>query len=625
MLNSPGRIGRLATEIAIALGDNTITARTNPFARELGVPDRATDQALGHVPPTVDGVKARLDKLEAAGTLGKLRLISYGDEHYIPAARITDEELAAFLTQRGVTHNGAVQVTDDVNDPLYFHAQLCAFEKGVKSWAAATRHLAERTGGRAVAGINYGPASHNMVDELNFVRAFKLKGLSTAWSEDYVWQMPEISVQITGFRVSGFRAGAKYHKNPILMYIMPHSPGNTPRDVRLSYYTALAHGTTMVHFFCASPSAVAVTENYINGRDVAMFRTVHDLVHEAGVFEDYVMDGTVRQARVALLLSSVDDIRNPSPLTKGGYSNAGRKAIYYALRHAQVPVDFLSENDVLDGLADTYQLIYVTQEYLHSRAVPALLKWVEKGGTLVALCGGGFLDEFSRPNPAANALYGVRGQAIEKDTRLDVFQLKQDLPPYVPLDHVRWTRNETSVTNVPVILWKQLIEPSDGKVVGTYSDGKPAVVEKAHGKGRALLFGFMPGLAYLKSGLPLRPMDRRPSDGAFCHFLPTGMDPRLRRAIVGDFLPEGFVRPVKCGEPLVESTCIDTPQPPRLAVPLMNFTGQSIDTLTVVINDIKGAKRVRSMEHGDLKPRFEGGAMILAFPLDVTDMVLIDR
>jgi len=52
------------------------------------------------------------------------------------------------------------------------------------------------------------------------------------------------------------------------------------------------------------------------------------------------------------------------------------------LRHAQVPVDFVTEDDVIDGLCKEYQVIYVTQQYLHSNAVKALKKWTEAGGTL---------------------------------------------------------------------------------------------------------------------------------------------------------------------------------------------------------------------------------------------------
>ena len=625
VLNDEGEIGRLATEIALALGDNTMTPTVSPHAEALGVSRRRSALAAGHWQPEVDALEKACDAAEARGVLDQIRLVSYGDEHYVPPARVDGEQFAAWLKRKNVRVNGPVKLAAEPHEPLFYYSQLCAFEKGVEAWAAATKYLADRSSGQILAGVNYGPASHNMVDEINFIRALKMRGMSLAWSEDYVWQMPEFSVQVTGYRTSGFRAGAKYHGTPILMYVMPHRPGNTPRDVRLSFYTAIAHGTTMVHFFCATPSAVGITENYIATEEVGMFRTVHDLCHEAGVFEDYVVDGRVRAGRVALLLSSVDDIRNPSSLQHGGYTNANRKSIYYALRHAQVAVDFLSEDDVIEGRADSYQLIYVTQEYLHSRAVQALQRWVQQGGTLVALCGGGFLDELNRPNPDAAVLYGVTKQSIHKDDRFDVLHFKQDLPPYTPLDTVTWHRGDQRMSDVPVILWKQSITPGGGRVIGTYRDGKPAVVETTHGKGKAVLFGFMPGLAYLKSGLPLRPWDRGSTDTAFCHFLPTEMDANLREALVDSFLPDGFLRDVECHPALVEATRIDSTNPPRLAVPLMNYTGKPVNPLTVKIHGLSRASQVRSVEHGTLRPRFDKSTMILTLPIDVTDMLLIDR
>src|SRR5262249_47483177 len=164
------------------------------------------------------------------------------------------------------------------------------------------------------------------------------------------------------------------------------------------------------------------------------------------------------------------------------------------------------------------------------------------------------------------------------------FLSKQDLPGYEPIDRVTWTParagpNEVDL-KVPVIAWKQELVPADAAVIGTYRDGKPAVLQKKHGKGRAVLFGFLPGQAYLKSGLPLLPPDRGAVDTAFAHFLPTGMDARMRRALVDDFLPAGFVRPVECSEPLVESTCIDTAagggEPAPLAGPLLHLPRKPI-------------------------------------------------
>ena len=339
---------------------------------------------------------------------------------------------------------------------------------------------------------------------------------------------------------------------------------------------------------------------------------------------------------MGLLLSSVDDLLTGARNNTLALHNNERKAIYYALRHAQVPVDMITEDDVIDGLAKDYRLIYVTQKYLLGKAGAALRQWVEAGGTVVALCGGGFLDEFQRPNPAANELYGVREQTVMTDPDLVSryllksnvpFLTKQDLPLYEPIDRVTWTSGASTQT-APVIAWRQALTPSDGTVLGTFSDGTAAVVEKRHGRGRAVLFGFLPGQAYLKSGLPARPADRSSVNDGFNHFLPTGMDAGLRVGLVDTWLPPDVQEPVTCSVPLVETTVIDTPspgKPGRLAVPLLNYSGTPIDRLRVTINGLKQPARIRAVSVGELTWSAEDGAVTVELALPVADMLLIDR
>jgi len=618
-------------QLALALGDNT-WANAGGKKREL----------IAHWrDPNPDAIKKR----EAGRKDGfqDLLVVSYGDEIHLPSDPVTDQELAAFLKQRGVKYSGAVKFTKTKGQPLYYYSQICAKEKGGRRFAAGTAYYKSK-GVRT--GANYSPHSNYLVSELDYIRTFKLRAMSLPWSEDYVWQIPEFSVQVTGYLTSGLRAGAKYDNLPIHRYVMPHSPGNTPRDFRLSYYTAIAHGSKQINYFCASPLATGATENYIATDDLAMWRQVHACSHEAGVFEDYVVDGRVRTAKVGLLLSSVDDVMTGASNSTFVMHNNERKAIYYALRHSQTPVDFLSEDDVIDGRAQDYKLIYVTQQWLHSRAVNALRKWVSAGGTLVALAGGGFQNEFNQPNPQAAELYGVKSQRLATDPKLvsqylleanRPFLTKQDLPLYEPIDYVTWTNDKAGqnrpfigrAQNVPVVVWKQAIVPSDGTVLGTYRNGQPALITKSHGKGRAYLFGFLPGQAYLKSGLPIAPPDRGATDDANAHFLPTTMDVSLRDRIVDDFLPATGIRPIHCSVPLVETTCIDTPalrgNAPRLAVPLMNYRGRPISHLTVHIKGVGKVKRIRSVRRGTLRPVVENDTTQVTLPLDIADMLLIDR
>jgi len=621
-------------ELMLALGDNTVV---NQEGRKRDL--------VAHWPDVSP-------KYYENAKVDDVRVISYGDETHLPPADLTDDEFAAWLKNKGIAYGGKVEYIGIKRDdpaevvkakrahPLYYYSVIAGVEKGAQPYIQASDYYFKKG---ALTGANYSPHANYLVSEMHWVRPFKMNAMTMAWSEDYVWQIPEFSVQVVGYMMTAFRCGTKYHNQPIMMYVMPHSPGNTPADFRRAFYTDLAHGMKMANYFAGSPMATGGTENYIATHDLKMWREVYNVSHEAGIFEDYVIDGKVRNGKVGIILSSVDDVMTDSTNSTFAMHNNERKAIYYALRHAQVPVDMLSEDDVIDGLAKDYQVIYVCQQWMHSKALVALQKWVENGGTVVSLAGGGFLDEFNKPNPAANAFYGVRGQELTRDPDLvkkyllvenTPFLTKQDLPLYQPIDYVKWT-GKAPIENVPVIVWKQKLAAADGQVLGTFTDGSPAVVRKTHGKGRAVLFGFLPGQAYLKSGLPIRPADRGSSDDAFTHFLPTEMDKALRARIVDDFLPAGFTRPVECSEPLVETTCIDTPTAAlqdnsagiqaRLGVPLINYTGKPIAKLTVTIAGLGAAKSVRSIERGVLKPTFQNGNMTVELPLEVADMLLIDR
>jgi hypothetical protein len=337
---------------------------------------------------------------------------------------------------------------------------------------------------------------------------------------------------------------------------------------------------------------------------------------------------------VGFLLSSVDEVLTGVNNFALALHNNERKALYHALRHAQVPVDFLSEDDVIDGRAMDYNVIYVTQQYLHSKCVTALQKWCTAGGTVVAHVGGGFTNEFQKPNAEANALFGVKDQAISIDPNLVKKQLlkenqpfftKQDLPQCEAIDTAHWNDMK-----VPVLVWKQTITPSDGKAIAAFTDGGTAGVEKVHGKGKAVMLGFLPGQAYLKGALPIpaRPADRGGVDTAMSHFIPTNVDAKLRNAMVDAHLPKTFIRPVSCSVQLVEPTLIDTPAkngaPAKIAVSLVNYSGTTVKELTVRIPGVTGVSAVRSVMQGEPKYTITADGLSVTLPLEVADMLLID-
>lgn len=625
-----------AKQLALALGDNT-AVNTAGKKREL----------VAHWgDPSVEWIK----KQEASRKNGfdDLFIVSYGDEIHLPAIPLKDDEFAQWLKDRGITVEGEVKYTTDKKHPLYYYSQIAAKEKGAAKYAAGTAYYLSK-GVRT--GANYSPHANYLVTEIDYIRPFKLKAMSMPWTEDYAWQIAEFSPQVVGYLVSGLRAGAKYDNLPIHMYVMPHSPGQIPSEFRQSFYTSIAHGAKIINYFCATPSAVGYTENYVDSYDLPMWKEIYTCTHEAGLFEDYILDGQVRPAKVGLLLSSTDEILTGVNNFNLALHNNERKALYYALRHAQTPVDFLSEDDVIEGRAKDYKLIYLTQQYLHSKCLEALQKWCEAGGTVVAMAGGGFWNEFQKENPAAEKFYGAKGLTIDTDPQLVSkyltkenvpFLAKHDLPRYKPIDTVQWCIRglpkvepapnpvPEHIFNVPVIAWKQPLTVRDGTVIGKFQDGSPAVVMKQHGAGRAILFGFLPGQAYLQSGLPPRPVDRGANAESFSHYLPTSMRLPLLARLTDDFLGPNArdAKPVITTDGLVETTCIDTPalngQPAKLAVPLINWSGTAIPALTVTIRTNSPVSKVRSVERGELQFTPLKGGIQLQLPLKVADMLLID-
>ncbi len=626
-----------AKQLALALGDNTAVnavGKKRELVAHWGNPD-------------VEWIKKQ--ETTRKGGFDDLAIVSYGDEIHLPAIPLKDDEFAAWLKAKGVAYDGEVKYTTDKTHPLYYYAQIAAKEKGGAKYAAGTAYYTSK-GVRT--GANYSPHANFLVTEIDYIRPFKLRAMSMPWTEDYAWQIAEFSPQVVGYLLSGLRAGAKYDDLPIHMYVMPHSPGQLPSEFRQSFYASIGHGAKMINYFCASPSAVGYTENHVESDDLAMWRMIHKCTHEIGMFEDYVLDGKVRPAKVGLLLSSVDEVLTGVNNFSLALHNNERKAIYYALKHAQVPVDFLSEDDVIDGRAKDYSLIYVTQEFLHLKAIDALQKWCEAGGTVVAMAGGGFWNEFRKENPKAATLYGATGAKINADPNLVSkyllkenvpFLTKHDLPRYEPMDAVNWNLaglpkqdpdpnpSPSHVFNVPVIAWKQPLTITDGTMIGKFKDGSAAVVSKRHGAGRAVLFGFLPGQAYLKGALPVRPVDRGANADSFAHYLPTGMSPHLRARLVDDFLSgrAGLeARPIATTDGLVETMAIDTPakdgKPAKLAVSLVNWSGGPVTSLTVTIRGVTASK-VRSVERGNLEFVQGKGGIQLTMPLDAADMLLIDK
>lgn len=570
-------------------------------------------------------------KLKAEGRADKIAVVSLGDEITLPTPPADDHTaFRQWLKGRGVKPSDLDAAWGDdwekvrwspaadaakSNPPLFYYSRLYQYRYGIAQQKAQTDALREFLP-NAQVGANYSPHhGHFYLGEtFSWVSLFREGAMTMPWSEDYIWQVPVGSQQMSAISLDIFRAGIRNQPNAkIHYYVMPHWPGNTPASWRRQFYGAIGHGAKILNLFEFRPVQAAYTENHVSLP--AMYQAVRQGLHELGTFEDIVQDGQVMPGVAAMWFSETGDVwdNSRSPF------DAAKRTLYLAVRHQQVPLDVVVEADALAGDLKPYRLLYLTDQNVSRAASKAIADWTEAGGRLFATAGAGMFDEFNRPNEAMRRLLGVEQKSLDVPTE-PVRLEKQDLPFAQPIDGVTFPA-ATGEVQMPVIDVRSRFELAAvgdaGPVVkGRFSDGAPAVSVRTVGKGQAIYCGFLPGLSYFKPAIPLRPVDRGTTDDSMAHFIPTEFD-RGASALIG--LPAASVeRPVVCSEPLVETTVIRAKQ--GMVISLVNWSGRPVKALSLKLS-------IPSVPA--TKPRLASGGTVIraddgfTFDLDVADALIL--
>ncbi len=613
-------------------------AAVEEFKAMFGLTDTAREGPRAGMPRDyVDVRRVRTEGLaEYCRGLGdrakRIAVVSLGDEIGLPQPRgeTADESFRAWLRSQGVSPQNvdpaaggdwkriAYDPTPSLKDKkpgLYYWSKRYLYHYGIQAIKQRTdilrRHLPN-----ACIGANFSPHSpteHVYLGEtFKWITCFRAGGMTLPWSEDYIWQLPIGTPQMNNINLDLFRAGLRGKQDgKILYYVMPHWPGNTPNTWRRMFYGAIGHGMKIVDLFEFRPVQAAYTENHVTNRQ--MYLTVLRSFRELGLFEDIVQDGHVCPAEVALWFSETGDIWNDN---HGSFA-AGKRSLYSAIRHQQVPLDFVIEQDAFDGTLSQYKVLYLTDNHVSTAASQRIATWVERGGMLLATAGAGMFDELNRPNQVLRKLLGVDQISLDSPGGRQVTYIKQDLPFTAPIDMVTWRRGEEAAA-MPVIGIRSRVRLKGASAEATFKDGSPAITSLAVGKGRVFYCGLLPGLSYYKPAIPLRPVDRGAADDAMSHFLPTDFDPAATD-LIG--LPtRDLKRPVECSQPLVETTVIQSNH--GTLIPLVNWTPSPIEALRVKLAIPLPKKQISLASGRPVKRTKESGNLVLTFDIDVADALM---
>jgi hypothetical protein len=433
-------------------------------------------------------------------------------------------------------------------------------------------------------------------------------GLQYMYGPRYTWE----GFQLMGFQASIFRSASR-GAQPIIAWITPSDQTN----LVLKTSSALAQGAKHFYYWTYGPTATS-TENYwsdLRGGYDGIVRMTRQLASA----EHIIAPGSTRKARVALLYSISSDLWQP-----WGYIHMlERRATYLALVHDQYLVDMLTEEDVAAGRLKDYDVLYVVDPNISTRATATIEQWVRDGGYIFGSCGAGSRDEFNEPGPGLARVFGIE-PAVQSEVHRAEYRVRGNLNGIDYFDLVRLDR--TSLLGEPatfgVLGVRVTFTPGGSQIIGRFKrNNAPAAVVNQFGSGKAVYVGACPGLSYLKDA----------------GFVPAELKERYpvaqRRLLTGVAAARGAVRLVDLSHPVVEAGVYDAA--PGTALILANFTYRPIEALTVRVPLPKPVQVVRSVEHGPLRftmeeasPEFRGqgydSVAVFTTRLGLNDIFLLE-
>jgi hypothetical protein len=642
----PTRLQKMQTEIVRRLGYNNLTQWASDAADIEAIRKMGVEPLPGIIIGRDDAEKTAAE-MKKAGTWDYVRLANFGDEIDISLRATPEEQDAAFvadLKQHGFDPLDFVRPEDEAaaaalpqdqrwqfvhlggplppeKPKLLYEAAVFRYRLWTEEMAESTRQIKANFPEWVQTGSNYSPHLSVWPDVRKWINMFRDGGMTMPWSEDWWWQVPEASPQAYGYLLDALRHAADYRNAPYCFYTIP-DPGESAEDLLRMNYFALGHQAKVIDHFAIYHQAYG-TCDYI---DFAMskdsLRSIHRIISDVSKVDERLYRARMRPAQVAILMPIASDVWNTEDLlsdpkqekTNNLYwatqnvDNHERKAIWLALRHAQIPVDLITDEDVADGKLKPYKVLYLVGQELLDRAVPELVKWVENGGTLIGEGGGGLLNQYREPIPAMYDLYGIESAELQRPVRS--LGPASDLPGMKALDTVTFVRADRDAPEgIPVLCYKQVIKPLDiAKGFGKYDDGSIAMTFNEVGKGHAELRGALAGLAFLQAGM------------AAAQSLPAGRLRGLQDFITG--AARSADQHVVTSDPLVDATLQEGPL--GAIVTLTGFRNEPIKSLTVSLPGLPNARTVTSTQRGPLDVSQVEGVPTVTLPLDIGDFLVID-
>ena len=435
----------------------------------------------------------------------------------------------------------------------------------------------------------------------------RLRGTTMLWTEDWFSDAmaPQWSFYCAKLRSAAARGGIEFGG-----YVIPRTAGDRPDGILQKILCLVGSGGKAIKYFVFGPEYNFPGNCY--SENVKVLPKMAEAHRMIGAAEDVLWPGRRPRPEVAILaprsaeawdLKEMPVARGIDDATNNHLNNstvdymAEVFDLYLALQHADIPADFVDEDDLSARGLKPYRVLYVTEPDVPAEGQRGIADWVTGGGTLVLVPGAGSRDRYDESCRVLAEVAGIEEEPRER-------MLVPNLESLKPAGKGAGASGEFEAAGVRAALRK-----APKEVAATFEDGAPAVVQRKHWFGRAIYFAWMPGLSYAKSSKTTK--DR----------LPVDYSESMRRWITWPTELAGVRPPVTADRPMIETPMLVSSA--GAAVTVLNWSGEPVEKLSLRVRVPFAVRTVEAVKGGRLAFEPTKDGVTCALPLGAADIVMV--
>jgi len=232
----------------------------------------------------------------------------------------------------------------------------------------------------------------------------RMRGCTMLWTEDW---FPDSMAYQWSFYCAKLRCASEKGGVQFGGYVIPRTAGDRKDGILQKILCIVGSGGKAIKYFVFGPEYNFPGNCYSeNARVLPKMAEAHRMI---GAAEDVLWPGKRPHTEVAILAPRSAEVWDRQDKIEDATNNRLNNStvdymaevfdLYLALQHANIPVDFVDEDDLtLEGLKP-YRAVYVTEPNIPAEGQRGLVAWVKAGGTLAMAAGAGSRGE-STDHPA---------------------------------------------------------------------------------------------------------------------------------------------------------------------------------------------------------------------------------